>query len=344
MIKTVFPHEVGENFVKILPEDIRSEYISGYLKKERCSMKNRLYALVMAAMVLFIPLAFHSHALSTSVSQLGNLSIEALLPSELSGDAVIYLPDPNFEAEVRRIVGKPTGDIIAFDLMEITVLGLRGINIADLAGIEYFTALEELYCSENQLTELDVSHNTMLTVLECDTNLLTTLDVGNNAVLEELICWGNQLTSLNMSGASALKWVNCSNNQLMTLDVSDNTALEFIYCYNNQLMSLNVNGATALEYLVCHDNRLTTLDVSHNPVLYSLACEGNRLTSLNVSGASALETLSCADNQLTTLNVSNNTVLIRLYCNNNLFSDKSAIIGLDESKLESFIFDPQGSQ
>lgn len=44
---------------------------------------------------------------------------------------------------------------------------LTGKNIASLKGIEYFTAIKQLYCSNNQLTTLDLSQNKALTRMEC---------------------------------------------------------------------------------------------------------------------------------------------------------------------------------
>lgn len=44
---------------------------------------------------------------------------------------------------------------------------LTGKNIASLKGIEYFTAMKQLYCYNNQLTTLDLSQNKALTRIEC---------------------------------------------------------------------------------------------------------------------------------------------------------------------------------
>ena len=87
-------------------------------------------------------------------------------------------------------------------------------RIKSLKGIEYFTALEELSCWENQLTDLDVSKNTKLRYLTSFANNLTALDVSNNTALELL---------------------NCSYNKLTTLDVSKNTALTDLSCYHNNI-------------------------------------------------------------------------------------------------------------
>ena len=49
-------------------------------------------------------------------------------------------------------------------------------DIASLAGIEHFTAMTTLNCSQNSLSTLDLSANTALQELYCDQNQLTELD------------------------------------------------------------------------------------------------------------------------------------------------------------------------
>jgi hypothetical protein len=70
-----------------------------------------------------------------------------------------------------------------------------------------------LNCSENQLTELDVSRNTALIILSCENNLLTVLDVSKNTALIDLDCSNNKLDSLNIIGNTALKTLNCAGNR-----------------------------------------------------------------------------------------------------------------------------------
>ena len=182
------------------------------------------------------------------------------------------------------------------EIASVTEINVDGKNIASLKGIEYFTALKELDCSENKLTTLDVSKNTALTVLYCN---------------------DNQLTSLNVSGCTALKWLYCQYNNLTALDVSKNTALKELYCHGNLLTALNVSGCKALTRLECEVNKLTTLNVSGCTALVWLDCGGNNLTSLNVSKNTALEWLACDYNQLASLDVSKNTALTGLYCSAN---------------------------
>jgi len=95
-----------------------------------------------------------------------------------------YVPDDAFE---QALINLDLDDIFddsvftsAIDTVQILYLSNDGI--ADLTGIENFTALTGLFCNDNQLTELDLSNNPNLFELNCRNNLLTRLDVrnGNN--------------------------------------------------------------------------------------------------------------------------------------------------------------------
>ena len=235
----------------------------------------------------------------------------------------------------------------------VTKLDVSEKNIASLKGIEFFTALQNLYCYNNQLTSLDVSKNTALKVLYCfdnqlasldvskntaltklycDGNELTSLDVSKNTALKDLWCYGNQLTSLDVSKNTKLESLSCGNNQLTSLDVSKNSALIDLDCNGNQLTSLDVSKNTALQYLRCYNNQLTSLDVSKNTALVQLWCSNNQLTALDVSKNTALTELDLSFNQLKSLDVSKNTALEELYCYGN------QLTSLDVSKNTALIF------
>ncbi len=83
------------------------------------------------------------------------------------------------------------GSLSATEISAVQEISVYDKKIQSLKGIEYFENLTTLYCSDNQLTELDVSKNTALETLYCDNNQLTALDVSKNTALEELKCTGN---------------------------------------------------------------------------------------------------------------------------------------------------------
>jgi Leucine-rich repeat (LRR) protein len=230
-----------------------------------------------------------------------------------------YVPDDNFEQALIDLGYDTTLDdyVVTANISGVTSLDVEAKEISDLTGIEAFTALTWLECSDNQLTSLDVSANTALTNLHFSQNQLTSLDLSNNTALTGLACYGNKLTSLDLSNNTALTGLYSNTNQLTNLDLSNNTALTNLHIGSNQLTNLDISNNTALTELFCAYNQLTSLDVSKNTALKTLECFNNKLTSLDVSNNTALEILDCRFNQLTSLDVSANTALTNLDCYDN---------------------------
>ena len=202
-----------------------------------------------------------------------------ILPDNSPGVFVseMVFPDENFRNWLLSQDYGKSGYITATGLAGVTTINVNKMSIADLKGIEYFTALNELNCSNNKLTALDLSANTALETLHCNNNQLTALDMSANTALRNLNCYSNQLTALDVSKNEALVLLNCSNNALSALDVKANTALSALYCYDNQLTALDVSKNMALEEMLCYDNKLTALDVSKNTALTILYCYGNQI-------------------------------------------------------------------
>lgn len=251
-------------------------------------------------------------------------------------------PDSGFRGYVEKNCdtnkdGKLSADEIA-NVTSIVSFFWSPNKVSSLKGIEYFTSLQTLYCSGDNLTELDLTNNTELKSLTCSSNKLTTLNVsGLNALqsidckensltsldlsgcknINIIYCENNQLTSLNLKGCKSLASLSCENNQLTALDLSDCKDINAIYCQNNQLASLNLDGCTSFEVLNCGNNKLTSLDVSNNKILKLIAGEDNQLTSLNFEGCDSLLIIQCENNQLTSLDLSTNKKLTTLWCYNN---------------------------
>ena len=170
------------------------------------------------------------------------------------------------------------------EIKNTTTLDVSLYNVESLKGIEYFSALEELDCWGNYLTELDLKMNTKLHYLDCSDNELTMLNISNNQLLDTLYCNGNELTEL---------------------DVSNNTALIYLDCYDNKLTELDVTKNTALVQLDFDCNQITSIDISKNIWLEELYCAGNGLTKLDVSTNQALEMIQCYNNKISGQNMDN---------------------------------------
>lgn len=258
-----------------------------------------------------------------------------------AGDVAINdtnFPDANFQKYIKDVLDtNKDGSLSEAEIAKVTELtfeypdspGVKMSNIASLKGIEYFTALTTLDCSEQKLTTLDVSANTNLTTLNCSENRLTSLDLSKNTALTTLDCGYNHLTVLDLSKNTKLTTLDCGYNQLTSLNVSKNANLTKLLCYRNQLTTLNVSQNAVLTWLTCDNNQLTALDVSANPMLTKLFCDSNRLTTLDVSRNADLTMLYCGKNQLTSLDISRTQV--KKY-ENFIFGDNQYTLGLAEGK------------
>lgn len=78
--------------------------------------------------------------------------------------------------------------------------------------------------------------------LNCTDNDLTDLDVTKSKDLKSLNCSSNQLTNLDLSKNSRLWELNCARNQLAKLDLTHNTELSDVYCGNNLLTDAALNS------------------------------------------------------------------------------------------------------
>jgi hypothetical protein len=178
-----------------------------------------------------------------------------------------YVPDDNFEQALINLGYDNYLDnyVYTANIDTITTLDISAQSISYLTGIEDFTALTYLDCSDNgingspfgggnpwittnlpNLTYLDCSNNYFisminttalpsLTFLKCDWNQLTFLDLTSNDSLTYLNCSDNQLTTLDLTSNDSLTYLNCSDNQLTTLDVTNgnNINMSGFYTYNN---------------------------------------------------------------------------------------------------------------
>jgi Leucine-rich repeat (LRR) protein len=179
-----------------------------------------------------------------------------------------FVPDDNFESYLESN-GMGNGiinddSVLTSNINTVTYLSVSNESIADLTGLEDFTALTSLHCHHNQLTSLDVSNYITLTSLSCYDNQLTSLDVSYNTALTSLRCHYNQLTNLDVSNNTALTTLSCSNNQLTSLDVSQNTALTYLYFFSNQLTSLDVRNGNNSNFVwldFTNNSNLTCIDV-----------------------------------------------------------------------------------
>ena len=151
-------------------------------------------------------------------------------------------PDENFR---NYLLSQSYGeDYVLTDneIANIVSINVPNKNISNLKGIENFTALIFLNCSNNLLESIDVSKNVALMDLYCSGNNIKSLDLSNNKDLMQLECYNDGLTALNISGCTKLVTLYCYSNQLGSLDVSGCTALANLYCYQNAIKDTEMDS------------------------------------------------------------------------------------------------------
>ena len=205
--------------------------------KQRFSTRTRLVSALLTLAMVFTFLPFSAFA-ATDSDDSGYVENTNTFPDEAFWSYLLKYVDKN-----------RNGTLSQEERYAVKVIDVEKKNIHSLKGIEFFPNLTKLKCSENQLTELDVSQN---------------------KELEYLDCVGNQLTELDVSQNPALKYLYCSDNQLTELDVRSNTALERLLCQKNQLTSLDVSQNTNLARLDAEDNKID-INIEETPRTFDLS-------------------------------------------------------------------------
>ena len=174
-------------------------------------------------------------------------------------------PDKNFRDVVKTFDTDDNNILSDTEIAAVKKIDCKGRAITNLKGIEYFTALEYLYCYDNELTELDLSQNPKLKRVICSENALTALNLSSNSKLTNLSASGNireitltgntfDLSSLPGFDASRMSGLTDGKVSGSTLTVDGNAAV-VTYSYD-----LGYTG--------------TELDDAEKDVIFTLAIAG----------------------------------------------------------------------
>jgi len=161
--------------------------------------------------------------------------------------------------------------------------------------------LDDIRCTYNNLTSLDVSAAPNLVSLYCFNNQLTGLDVSNNTKLIELKVGENNLESLNIASNLNLTTLSVEKNPSLGNDdlvLSENILKELIIGSCAFTSSLDLTDQSALEVFGCGENQLTGIDLSNSASLNTLRCAYNALTSVKLHPSVELVEMQCNNNKL----------------------------------------------
>jgi Leucine-rich repeat (LRR) protein len=178
--------------------------------------------------------------------------------------------DTNFQTALLAIPGLDANSDGAIQCSEAAAwtgeIDVSGKSISSLTGIEGFTNITKLNCSNNQLTSIDLTANTALKRIECNNNLLTELNVTGLTSLDSLYMNSNKFIKVNLSTNTALVYLRTEGNSLTGLELTNNTNLKYINCSNNALQYLNLKNGnnTIVSYFDARTNsKLTCIEVDN---------------------------------------------------------------------------------
>ena len=232
-------------------------------------------------------------------------------------------PDPVFRSVISGAdYDRDLNGIIDDAEIALTInIYCEGMGISSIQGVEYFTALQGLWCKDNYIAYMDLSNNKDLHGVWCSGNLFTSLDFSANPELEWVYCYDCNLTSLDVSANPKMAFIECNTNPLPVLDVTHNPLLEHLTCGSCELTSLDLSNNPRLSHLDAFRNHLTYLDVSGCPLMKRLDIWDNPgLGSIDVSNNPGLQYYNCANNDVYSIDVRNNPELQKLICSYNSIS------------------------
>ena len=240
------------------------------------------------------------------------------------------------------------------EISAVKAVDVHSMGIARLNGIEYFTALEELNCRNNNITRLDVSNMTSLKRLVCTRNLLMkSLNASNCTSLTWLDCTtddydvGTKLEIININGCTSLtgEYDNENGHRFIADLGATNYSVTAFYARGCtalkeldvtaliKLKILDVSGCTALEGLSLNFNSGFTLTgVNDCTALESLrfgdySTRVGYLQELDLSASTTLKRLEINENCLAALDLSHNTSLTYFICSPQKLPEKPIAFG-----------------
>lgn len=257
-----------------------------------------------------------------------------------------HFPDANFRSKLVEIPYYGADEFLTFEeLSQVFDLNVSNKNISSLEGISYFTALQTLDCSGNNLTELNLDSNTNLQTLICNDNSLNTLDLSQQTALTTVDCHSNNIYyTLRLNVEAPLQMLDCSDNGITYLNgLNYFTNLKELRCSNNGFTYLGVWGNPSLEILDCSNNKLTELDLSRNPELKGLLCSNNQLTSLDLTGCPELLQVYFEHNNINgPIDFSANTKLFAVALAYNNISGSSMMSTIESMPLNDYSLGDNG--
>ena len=235
----------------------------------------------------------------------------------------VDIEDSNFETYLENVLGVGDGILgnkkVCQEKIEVlTTLNISGLGISDLTGLEFFSALEILNVSDNDLNSIELQNLSLREIYATNCNLagktirfqnnppngsfltnVTTLELQYNNL-------GNSGSSIGFGGLPNLIYLDVQNNSFGTIRMGETPLLETVIANNCPNLSTleNLNTLQNLASLGASGSNFTSIDLSQNDALSFINLSSNNLTSIVFPTNSTISDLYLDDNLFTTLDIS----------------------------------------
>ncbi len=250
----------------------------------------------------------------TTVKMTANTDDTILVKIDSTG-----IPDTNLKTYIDDNYDIVDDDVIrAYETADVDYLDIHNMGITSLKGVEAFSNLGVLYCSNNNIKTADLRPFTKLRDFSCADNPLESVDLSANTKLSELTIKDTTLKKLDISNNVGLTEVFIHENPMLSeVIVGDKPRMEYLNIENNAIEDLDLTGCSILENVRCGGNGMTSVNIKGLKSLYTIDLSNNYLGSIDLSGCDSLITLNLSNNLLKKLDVSKSTNIRTLYCDKN---------------------------
>jgi hypothetical protein len=204
----------------------------------RAELPSGNYTVIVSGQLIYTTIA---HVISHWDDHEYWLNQDITIRPRIPKDITYAFKCPHFLAFVRERLSKGQDEpVYDYEVADIIWLNLsRHRETTSIAGIEYFTSLQNFCIHSTFVTHFDFSNNKDLIYLCASENQLTHVNLSNNPNLQVLYVDGNNLTHLDLTNNPNLQYLYLHNNSLTHLDLSNNPNLLLLYIQMNYIPSFD---------------------------------------------------------------------------------------------------------
>lgn len=261
----------------------------------------------------------------------------------------VFIPEEEVEIEDTNFLNfclehfdyNGDGKFTNYEAGIVVTLDITGKDVRSLKGIENFVRLQNLNCSKNPLTEINLSTSPILRTLDCsDCTQLTALTLEGCKVLHTVNVSGCTALpeEMDLTKTPSLLRLDCSYSAVNTFITPDSMLLQSLYMDGNQapegkrdfarfgelrnlslrsngMDNLSINGLFKLERFYFSGNEVKgAFNMNRLAGLKVLECSDIAISSLAIDSCRKLDTLICRNTRIRSLKPTTNTALTYIDC------------------------------